>query len=169
MERKSVTHVSTPILEIMTAVTSEINSCKKQKINSDSITSTKTSKLEPLTPEEASAAVSSFRRILQFETVSSLAPSTGAYRECALYIQSCLRSISCFTDETVFFLPEAPAHSPVVVAVWKGTQPDLPVILLNSHYDVVPANEKDWTVKPFEGIMKDEKIYGRGAQDMKCV
>jgi aminoacylase len=57
----------------------------------------------------------------------------------------------------------------VVVAHWKGTQPQLPVILLNSHYDVVPAAPEDWTLPPFEGIRKDGNIYGRGAQDMKCV
>ena len=46
----------------------------------------------------------------------------------------------------------------------------MPVIVLNSHYDVVPATEKDgWTVPPFQGIRKDGKIYGRGSQDMKCV
>lgn len=44
-----------------------------------------------------------------------------------------------------------------------------PVLILNSHYDVVPAALEDWTVDPFEAIRKDGKVYGRGAQDMKCV
>ena len=39
-------------------------------------------------------------------------------------------------------------------------------ILLMSHHDVVPA-EDDWTEPPFEGIIKDGKVYGRGAADTK--
>ncbi len=36
----------------------------------------------------------------------------------------------------------------------------------NSHIDVVVAG-KNWTLDPFAGIVKDGKIYGRGACDMK--
>ncbi|WP_163460438.1 M20/M25/M40 family metallo-hydrolase, partial [Escherichia coli] len=32
--------------------------------------------------------------------------------------------------------------------------------------DVVDAGE-GWTVDPFEGVVKDGKVYGRGACDMK--
>ncbi|UJR21092.1 hypothetical protein I4U23_024192 [Adineta vaga] len=42
-------------------------------------------------------------------------------------------------------------------------------ILLNSHIDVVPVFEECWMVPPFSGEILDEKIYGRGTQDMKCV
>ena len=42
-------------------------------------------------------------------------------------------------------------------------------ILLNSHYDVVPVQEEDWTVPAFDGLRLDGKVYGRGTQDMKCV
>lgn len=57
----------------------------------------------------------------------------------------------------------------MVVAAWTGSEPDLPCILLNSHYDVVPAMQELWTVPAFEGVLRDGRIYGRGAQDMKCV
>ena len=39
-------------------------------------------------------------------------------------------------------------------------------ILLMSHHDVVAA-DKDWTMPAFEGIIKDGKVYGRGAADTK--
>ena len=39
-------------------------------------------------------------------------------------------------------------------------------ILLMSHHDVVSA-DTDWTMPAFEGIIKDGKVYGRGAADTK--
>ena len=36
----------------------------------------------------------------------------------------------------------------------------------NSHTDVVSVGE-GWSVDPFEGIVKDGRVYGRGACDMK--
>lgn len=35
------------------------------------------------------------------------------------------------------------------------------------HIDVVPAGE-NWSVKPFGAVVREGKIYGRGAQDMKA-
>lgn len=124
-----------------------------------------TDRVITLTGAEAEAAVQRFCKFLQFPTVSSLAVETGAYKTCAAWLLNELQSSDSFDD--AFYLPEAPEHSPVVVALWKGIDETLPVLLLNSHYDVVPA--ENWTVPPFEGIRKEGKIYGRGTQDMKCV
>jgi acetylornithine deacetylase/succinyl-diaminopimelate desuccinylase-like protein len=46
----------------------------------------------------------------------------------------------------------------------KGTGPSL---MLDSHIDVVPANEGNWTVPPFSGEIRDGWVWGRGAIDMK--
>ena len=40
------------------------------------------------------------------------------------------------------------------------------MIAVLGHLDVVPAGE-GWSVPPFEGCVKDGKIYGRGAMDDK--
>ncbi|MBS3788640.1 ArgE/DapE family deacylase [Candidatus Bipolaricaulota bacterium] len=40
-------------------------------------------------------------------------------------------------------------------------------LLLHGHIDVVPADESGWEVNPFEGAIKDNRIYGRGTVDMK--
>jgi succinyl-diaminopimelate desuccinylase len=42
-----------------------------------------------------------------------------------------------------------------------------PMVHLNGHVDVVPAGSA-WTVDPFGGIVKDGRLYGRGACDMKA-
>ncbi|NLG37105.1 MAG: M20 family metallopeptidase [Clostridiales bacterium] len=41
-----------------------------------------------------------------------------------------------------------------------------PVLILNGHLDVVPAGE-GWTAPAFEPVIRDGKIFGRGAADMK--
>jgi len=61
-------------------------------------------------------------------------------------------------------------NRPIVLMTWLGKDKSLPSLLLNSHMDVVPVFLEHWKYDPFSGH-KDEKgdIYGRGAQDMKCV
>ncbi|CAH1395705.1 unnamed protein product [Nezara viridula] len=59
---------------------------------------------------------------------------------------------------------------PGLIVTLTGSEPSLPSILLNSHTDVVPALEDHWNYHPFGAEMDQEgNIYGRGAQDMKCV
>ncbi len=50
----------------------------------------------------------------------------------------------------------------LVGKIRKGKRP----LSIYAHMDVVPAGT-GWTVPPFEGIIKDGKVYGRGAVDMK--
>lgn len=58
----------------------------------------------------------------------------------------------------------------IYVLTWEGTNPSLPAILLNSHYDVVPVIEENWHWKPFEAVeLPNGDIIARGTQDMKCV
>lgn len=37
----------------------------------------------------------------------------------------------------------------------------------NSHYDVVPASTTGWKSDPFQPVVRQGKLYGRGAHDMK--
>ncbi len=53
-----------------------------------------------------------------------------------------------------------------IIARLKGNG-EKGALLLGSHLDVVPANADDWSVPPFEGVVKDGCIWGRGAMDMK--
>lgn len=45
--------------------------------------------------------------------------------------------------------------------------PDVPGYILSGHTDVVPVDGQDWTVDPFGGARIDDRVYGRGASDMK--
>lgn len=45
---------------------------------------------------------------------------------------------------------------------------DGPTLILNGHTDVVPAGELErWTYPPWKGTIDRDRIYGRGAADMK--
>ncbi|MGQ4913547.1 MAG: M20/M25/M40 family metallo-hydrolase [Candidatus Asgardarchaeia archaeon] len=54
-----------------------------------------------------------------------------------------------------------------IIARIKGSN-NGPKLLLLGHLDVVPVPDEDeWTYPPFDGIVKDGYIWGRGALDMK--
>ena len=56
-----------------------------------------------------------------------------------------------------------PRHN--VIARIEGKQSG-PCVHFNGHLDVVVTGN-GWTVDPFEGLVRDDKIYGRGTCDMK--
>ena len=49
---------------------------------------------------------------------------------------------------------------------WPGKQSGDPAIMM-AHYDVVPVNEENWDQPPFEAIIEDECMWGRGTLDTK--
>lgn len=55
-----------------------------------------------------------------------------------------------------------------LLATLKGDGSKRPVLLLN-HIDVVPAEKEGWEAAPFEGLLKDGYIYGRGTLDCKSL
>ncbi|RLA48143.1 MAG: succinyl-diaminopimelate desuccinylase [Gammaproteobacteria bacterium] len=51
---------------------------------------------------------------------------------------------------------------------WAIRGSDGPILCFAGHTDVVPVGEiKDWHSEPFEPVLKDNLLYGRGAADMK--
>jgi acetylornithine deacetylase len=56
---------------------------------------------------------------------------------------------------------------PNVVGTWRGTGGGRSLIL-NAHVDVVPPGPlESWTAPPFQPVTRGERLYGRGAADMK--
>jgi succinyl-diaminopimelate desuccinylase len=101
--------------------------------------------------------------------IPTVNPPGEAYADCAELIGGALKQ--CGFD--VRYLPaeglpeHTAAHPRVNVVGRRSGRSDRPRVHLNGHFDVVPAGS-GWSVDPFGGIVRDGKIYGRGACDMKA-
>eukprot|EP00913_Durusdinium_trenchii_P019152 g17999.t1 len=100
---------------------------------------------------------------LRIRSVSGEGPG-GSYAVAVQWLKRFCHRVGLATQQV-----EPVKGKPVLLATWPGRDPSLPALLLNSHYDVVPAMEEFWTVDPWAAQIKDGKIYGRGTQDMKSV
>jgi len=110
-------------------------------------------RVEELKPE----LISVTSNLIRFQTVSP--PSNTL--ECAEYIKSYFESAGL---EVSFHAREKEKVN-VHVRVPGGS--DKTLIWLG-HLDVVPAGMREkWRHNPFGGVVEGEKIYGRGASDMK--
>jgi acetylornithine deacetylase len=73
-------------------------------------------------------------------------------------------------DKVDYWPVDAEAKRPDVVALISGRGGAGEKLIYNGHCDTAPV-EKDqrplWSVEPFKGTMKDGRIYGRGANDVK--
>ncbi|KAF5298075.1 hypothetical protein FQA39_LY11843 [Lamprigera yunnana] len=106
-------------------------------------------------------AITNFQEYLR---VPSVHPNID-YDLCVKFLKNQAKSLN-LPCNVYYYVPK----KPVVLITWSGTDPSAKSILLNSHMDVVPVFEDNWTYKPFDAHI-DEKgnIYARGTQDMKCV
>ena len=103
--------------------------------------------------------------LIRFPTIN---PPGEAYRPCAEFIGERLAR-SGFAIEYIRG-EGSPGDSDLyprtnVVARLEGSAPG-PTVHFNSHIDVVEAG-LGWTMDPFAGIIRDGRVYGRGACDMK--
>jgi acetylornithine deacetylase/succinyl-diaminopimelate desuccinylase-like protein len=56
----------------------------------------------------------------------------------------------------------------VLVARFRGTDPQVRPMLLMAHIDVVPARREDWSLDPWTLVERDGFFYGRGTTDNKA-
>ena len=115
------------------------------------------------------------KRIVSFETTVGNEAAAQAYvsevlRKNGFEVDMWTPDAAAMQQKYTFFKGsrETFEGSPNVVGVWKGSGTGRS-LMVNGHIDVVPAGElRDWTVDPFEGVVRNNQIVGRGISDMKC-
>lgn len=114
--------------------------------------------MEPSVDElAATAPVQLLQALIRYRTVNP----PGAERECVEFLKSLLESHGVQVE-----LYGRSAERPNLVARVRG-QGKAPPLLLYGHVDVVPTDGQEWSVPPFDGVIKDGFVWGRGTLDMK--
>ncbi|HMO33649.1 MAG TPA: dipeptidase [Lacibacter sp.] len=100
--------------------------------------------------------------LLRIPSVSARSEHKEDMVACANAVQQ--RLLEAGADKAVIY---PTAGHPVVYAE-KMTDPSLPTVLVYGHYDVQPPDPLElWHSGPFDPVIKDGKIYARGACDDK--
>ena len=111
-------------------------------------------------------AVSFTSALIRIPTIN---PPGEHYEDCARFIGETLAGLQFAVEyHAAEGRPEHTRRHPRlnVIGTRQGRSAR-PLVHLNGHVDVVPAGE-GWTVDPFGGEVRDGRIWGRGACDMKA-
>ncbi len=111
----------------------------------------------PNWPAIHAEALDIFVRYLQIDTSNP----PGNEKPAARFLGALLENEGFETE----YIETAPNRE-VMVSRLKGDGSKRPIMLCN-HTDVVPVESQYWEMPAFEGIIKDGRVYGRGAVDMK--
>lgn len=100
--------------------------------------------------------------LLRIPSVSADSKYKADVARCADAVKAAMLAAGCDKAEI------CPTAGHPIVYGEKIIDPKLPTVLVYGHYDVQPADPLDlWTSGPFEPVIKDGKIYARGACDDK--
>lgn len=87
--------------------------------------------------------------------------SSNSNLDIAAYIETILASSNVSTRR----VPSSDGRKTSLLATLGPA--DRRGVVLSAHTDVVPVEGQAWTVPPFAGVLRDGRVYGRGATDMK--
>ncbi len=100
--------------------------------------------------------------LLRIPSISPVAEHKSDMEKAAQYWKEALLASGAGKAEVL------PTKGNPVVYGEKIIDPAKPTILVYAHYDVMPADPVDlWQTPPFEPQIREEKIWGRGADDDK--
>src|SRR6478609_5415208 len=100
--------------------------------------------------------------LLRIPSVSADSKYKPDVLRCAEYMRDRLKEAGVDKVEI------CPTEGHPIVYAEKNLDPTLPTVLVYGHYDVQPADPIElWNSPPFEPVVRDGKIYARGACDDK--
>ncbi len=102
------------------------------------------------------------RDLIRIDTTNWGGGRAKGEREAAEYVGAYLEALGLKTQ----YHEPIPRRTNVTARV-PGRDRDKPALVVHGHLDVVPAIAEDWSVDPFEGLVRDGMLWGRGAVDMK--
>ncbi len=103
-------------------------------------------------------AVALTKSLLRFDTINP----PGRERDCARFAGAMLEEWGFRVEYHEF------ADSRTSLVARAGGSDAKPPLCLTGHLDVVPLGARKWSRDPFSGETDGDKLYGRGASDMKA-
>lgn len=102
-----------------------------------------------------------YMELVSIPSISSIPSHKPDVIKAGEWIVNKLKSIGFTTAELI-----PTDGNPVVYGSWDKA-PGKPTVLIYAHYDVQPVKESEWTNPPFSPVVRDGKLFGRGASDDK--
>lgn len=111
---------------------------------------------------EHEAAVQRLCDYLRIESIGTDAQYDEACRDAAQWTAKQMRAAGLETQ-----IHTGQGH-PIVLGTYQCDKPDAPTVMYYGHYDVQPPDPLAlWDSPPFEPMIRDGRIYARGASDDK--
>jgi acetylornithine deacetylase/succinyl-diaminopimelate desuccinylase-like protein len=99
--------------------------------------------------------------LLRIPSISAGRPNQAGLRQAAEWIQARVQRAGGEAE----LVGE---HNPIVVGELRASRPDAPDVIVYGHYDVQDVGPEDrWESDPFEPVVRDGRLYARGASDDK--
>ena len=108
------------------------------------------------------AAENALRELIRCKTVSNEDPALEDDAE----FEKLINKLPVLYPNVVETCPMQRMENRALLFHWKGKHDGDPAVLM-AHYDVVPVEEENWEKPPFEGIIENGVLWGRGALDTK--
>lgn len=100
--------------------------------------------------------------VLRIPSISAVTEYAGERQRCAEHLAATIVKAGADRAEVI------PTDGAPIVYAEKIVSPKAKTVMVYGHYDVMPPEPLgEWTTEPFEPVVKDGRIWGRGADDDK--
>ena len=112
--------------------------------------------------ENKERSISELLDLLRIPSISAQSERKPDMQRCAEFLAAALVKAGADRADVL------PTEGNPVVYAEKTVDPGAKTVLVYGHYDVMPVDPRDeWRTEPFEPVIRDGRIWGRGADDDK--